>query len=793
MLPTKSPCVFFHCLMAAFWLMLSSAAIAQSTVYTPPPYQRSSFWISPPATNLQQYGVYHFRKNFFLKEKPASFRIKVSGDQHYRLYVNGRSVATGPARSDVAHWTYQTTNVAADLQTGNNTLAAVVWNDGEHSAWSQFSLHTGFFIEATSVNEQEASTNNSWKVMENMAYSPVASIAHITGAFQQVYAQRYPWGWQQQAYDDSKWPQAVVVNSVDMKDNKNRTMLPSLIPLPEEKLQRVKAIRRSNGLNSVTDNFIKGTGGLKIHPWADVTILMDQETLTNAYISLQTSGGRGAKITVTYAEALYDSNGNKGNRNEIKGKTIKGNEDIFLPDGGYKRLFTTLYYRTYRYVQLHIENHQEELVLEDFYGRFTGYPFKENARFKSNDSSLQKIWETGWRTARLCAFDTYMDCPYYEQLQYVGDTRIQALISLYVSGDDRLMKNAIQQMQYSILPEGLTQSRYPSNNVQVIPPFSLLWIAMIHDYWMHKKDEVFVQQFLPDIKKIITWHKAFINEKGMLNKMPHWNFVDWPKEWPWTGIENESGVPAGTITGNSSILTLQYVMALQKAAALITGYDDFVTAGQYITVADTLKKLVYKNCWSSSSNLLADTPDKNIFSQHAQALAVLTSTLPVADEKTVLTNTISNSSLIQCTYYYRFYLLQALKKAGLANLYLSQLAPWKNMIDIGLSTFAEAPEPTRSDCHAWSASPCYDLLATVAGIVPASAGFSAVRIQPHLGTLTFCESAMPHPNGMIEVSYKKNDSGRWQAAIELPKDIRGKFIWQGKTYSLKGGRNRFVL
>ena len=50
---------------------------------------------------------------------------------------------------------------------------------------------------------------------------------------------------------------------------------------------------------------------------------------------------------------------------------------------------------------------------------------------------MKQIWETGWRTARLCAHETYFDCPYYEQLQYVGDTRIQALISLYVDGDDR--------------------------------------------------------------------------------------------------------------------------------------------------------------------------------------------------------------------------------------------------------------------------------------------------------------------------------------------------------------------
>jgi hypothetical protein len=57
----------------------------------------------------------------------------------------------------------------------------------------------------------------------------------------------------------------------------------------------------------------------------------------------------------------------------------------------------------------------------------------------TDDPELSKIFEIGWRTARLCAMETYMDCPYYEQLQYIGDARIQALISLFNSGDEELL------------------------------------------------------------------------------------------------------------------------------------------------------------------------------------------------------------------------------------------------------------------------------------------------------------------------------------------------------------------
>ena len=115
--------------------------------------------------------------------------------------------------------------------------------------------------------------------------------------------------------------------------------------------------------------------------------------------------------------------------------------------------------------------------MESLTANFTAYPFEERASFKSNDADLDKIWQISWRTARLDAHETYMDTPYYEQLQYVGDTRIQALISYSVAGDDRLARQALEAFNLSRIPEGITRSRYPSSLPQNIPTFSLLWIS----------------------------------------------------------------------------------------------------------------------------------------------------------------------------------------------------------------------------------------------------------------------------------------------------------------------------
>jgi alpha-L-rhamnosidase len=95
-----------------------------------------------------------------------------------------------------------------------------------------------------------------------------------------------------------------------------------------------------------------------------------------------------------------------------------------------------------------------------------------------------------------------------------------------------------------------------------------------------------------------------------------------------------------------------------------------------------------------------------------------------------------------------------LQHAGLGNEYLYLLQPWRDMVALGLTTWAEKPEHTRSS-HAWSAHPNFDLLTIVAGIRPATPRFNAVTIQPHLGPLKHGRATMAHPKGEITVEYTR--------------------------------------
>ena len=117
------------------------------------------------------------------------------------------------------------------------------------------------------------------------------------------------------------------------------------------------------------------------------------------------------------------------------------------------------------------------------------------------------------------------------------------------------------------------------------------------------------------------------------------------------------------------------------------------------------------------------------------------------------------------------------------------------------STWPETPGNTRSDSHAWSAHPIYDLLTLVAGIEPASPGFATVRIAPHMGNLPSLSASYPHRQGEIKVEYHYTGSqeqhvrrgSAFHADITLPGALTGTFQFDGQSWPLKPGSNRIGI
>jgi alpha-L-rhamnosidase len=766
-------------------------------------------WIAPAATTKAATGIFDFRKIISLNASPRQCVVHVSADNRFQLYVNGQRVGEGPARGDLQHWRYEEFDIAPLLHKGTNVIAARVWNFGDQTPAAQISLRTGFLLWTTGNKESTLNTDASWQVHAEQAwrYEPTGPpLNSLTGPGEILDGSKYDWRWTD-ARDATSWSAAVVIAAPQFAPSggpaptaANWMLTPDTLPAMESKPAIAGKVVRSVGVSTTAFP----DQALTIAPHMHVSLLLDRGVLTTAYPQLAVSDGTGAHIRLTYAEALYDDHGEKGNRNQIVGKHMdpKLLHDTYLPSGDATvQTFEPLWWRTWRYLQVDVDTEDKPVTLQSLHSRTTSYPFQERASFHSSDPELEAIWQVGWRTARVNAHETYMDCPYFEQTQYIGDTRIEALVSYAMSGDDRLARQALISFADSALPSGLTQSRFPAQGVQVIPPFSLLWIGMLHDFWMYRPDaDTTVRQLLPQTRAVLQHFQGLQRADGLLGKLPQdglglWNFLDWTKPYP-------IGAPPEDPDGGSVPLSLQLASALRDEADLEAAFGDAGRADDDRTAATRITTAAFAEAWEADLGLLADTPARTSFSQHANILGVLTGAIPQPQQHAVLETILqgepggqprgSVSPLAPASYYFRFYLARALDHAGMDDLYLQTLWPWHNMLELGLTTWAEAPEPTRSDAHAWSSHPNYDLLTLVAGIRPDAPRFDRVLIAPHLGSLTWLEATMPHPRGDIRVSYRR-EGGSVDATIELPPGLEGRFQVAGKEQQLHSGVQHFLL
>ena len=781
---------------AIFWVVLPLIVEAQTVDPAILQKRWPAFWVTVPNESSDGYGVYLFRKAVELSTKPGTFIIHVSADNRYKLFVNEKLVSLGPARGDLSHWNFETVDIATYLKAGKNILAAQVWNEGEWKPEAQITFRTGFILQGATVNEAAVNTNDTWKCVRDDSYAPLrfnARTYYVSGAGEIRNMAVHPWFWQTENFDDNSWQKArQIFNGLPKTvlgafGTTNGWMLvPSAIPQMELKDERlVKLTDVSGGINLPAE-FPAQQKEFSIPAASSVNIILDQSYLTNAYPNLLFSAGKNAAISISYAETMYSKFPVKGNRNETKGMQFFGRTDSLVSDGTNDQRFTSLTYRTYRYVQLQIVTQNEPLFIKDFYGTFTGYPFEMKASASGVDEEINKILNIGWRTARLCAMETYMDCPYYEQLQYVGDARIQALVTLYNSGDERMVKNAINLMDFSRQPEGITLSRHPSYTPQYIPTFSLWYIGMLHDYSRYGSDVEFVKSKISGTREILGYFKSYQQPDGSLKNVPQWMFTDWVdknKEWRF-------GVGPMSVNGVSAMLDLQLLWAYQSAADLETKLGIPAMAAHYQKSIEQLKRTIIEKYWDKKNKLFADREEKDVFSQHTNSLAILTGIVGKEEIPGLAQQVLNNKNLAPASIYFKYYLHQALIKAGLGNDYLIWLDKWRESIQMGLTTWAETSDltTTRSDCHAWGASPNIEFYRTILGIDSDAPGFARVKIEPHLGTIKNISGEMPHPKGKVSVQYS-HSNGQARAVVTLPENITGRFVWKGRSSPLKTGRN----
>jgi hypothetical protein len=787
-------------LIPALMLVMAGTALAAPS--------DSEGWISHPAvvTSSTQPVVLHFRRELRIEKIPATLPVSVTADNRFILFVNGKRVASGPSTGALERWRTTSIDLAPHLRPGANVIAAAVWDfvrkqptakPGEPLpaasalppqvapiAWQSAGL--GFRL----IGGDVSTTAPGWRVKIDAGHSAGNGRAqvprkryYVASAPEIIDAAKANWDWAAST-QSAGWE-----NAVPSPQAMGRTLIAD--PLPPQRYAPVApgSVVRSDlaGAQSFPARSITVPAGTR------AKILMRRDAMISAYPELDVSGGRGATIKLTYTEALYDADANRGDRNLIGDRHALGVFDTFIADGA-RRTFAPLWWRTWRYAELDIQTGTEPLTLEALRVFETGYPFQKIARFDSSDPQLNKIWEIGWRTAEVDAHETYMDSSYWEQLQYQGDTRLQMLISYAVSGDPRLAEQAIESFAESDVHGGLQQGAYPSRSDNVIATFALAWVGMLADWQLEQPDTRVIVRNLPRMRKVLDWFEHTRQPNGLIGKNPHWNFIDWVRS-----KNDREFFPSFGKDGGSCLMTALWLGALQQGAVLETAHGDGKIAARNTARAQAARDAVRKLCWNQERGLFADNADFTLYSQHMNALAVLYDIADRKDAPAILERVTvpgrgidAPEGMFTTTYYFAWYLIRAFEHAGLADRYPTLLQTWRDLLALNYTSWPESRGETRSDTHAWSAHPTADLLGIVAGIRPAAPGYARLRVAPLLGTLTRLDATAATPKGTVSVRYRV-DGGRLTAQIERPADLPGDFVWKGKSYPLTNTSSRFVL
>lgn len=634
--------------------------------------------------------------------RAPEFPVRISADGRYKLFVNGTFVQAGPLKGDDKVRFYDERDISPWLIPGENRIEITLLNYpadknyGNHSIFRSGEPRLYFCpqIEWETFIDRSVSFPP-----EEDGFSPLIIHEAHTGAA--------PGDLWQPAVDlpfDSL-PEILRPENLEPRDIPFAVKIPHAFDLPV----------------------------MEIPAHSEKTFVLDAGEEMCAYLSLALAGGEGSSLDILYSEC-YTGDGFRTHREDAAHGHLKGYHDRYQVSGSADEVFQPFWFRTFRFIQVRIRTAGAPLLLRSFTYEETGYPLKAKKPASFPDETMEKIWDISLRTLKRCMHDTYMDCPFYEQLPYIMDTRSEILYTYAVSGDDRLARHAIRDFSRAMRPCGLLNCSYPNVNDNIIPGFSLYYILMVHDHMRYFRDKELITEVLPVIKDILQYFQENTGEDGLVKKTggmnlesPLWSFIDWAEPWMAT-----TGMPEAGLHGPLTMESLLYIMGLEAAADLCEFADETQTeslpaitpktqavkkqdparlteAQRYRLQADAVRAAIRRHCMDADG-MITDGPGRSELSQHGQVFGVLSGVLSEEEGKRNLIKAIEDPAITRCTVAMMFYLFRALEKTGLYETYTDRYWDlWRQMIADGCTTCIEGENYARSECHAWGALALYEM------------------------------------------------------------------------------------
>lgn len=532
-----------------------------------------------------------------------------------------------------------------------------------------------------------------------------------------------------------------------------------------------RIVWKSGSLSNEQQLLIPGTGQaelsdkpltiLKNTAAAQTSILLDFGKELQGGLQLVTGiwpGNQPVKVRIRFGESVSEAMSDVGGKGGATNDHAIRDFETLLPWLGVAEVGNT----GYRFVRIDLTGENTRLILKEVraISRFRDIPYKGS--FNCSDPLLNQIWKMGAYTVQLNMQNYLWDGVKRDRLVWVGDLNPEIATINAVFGSHPVVPKSLDFAKaITPLPEWMNG----------ISAYSMWWIINQRDWYYHSGDLAYLeaqQAYLTRLLDLLS-QKIDQNNSEILDGQ---RFLDWPSS------EDPKAVHAG--------LQSMMVMSLSAGADLCTVLHDQATA---------------QKCLEAVKRLQQNVPDHNQ-SKQAAALLSLSGLMPAqkANEEVIAVGGAKNFST-----FFGYYMLQAKAKAGDYEGSLNIIRKyWGAMIKMGATTFWEdfnmdwlknaAPidelvPPGKIDIHGaygaycyigfrhslshgWASGPTPWLTAHVLGITVLEPGCRLVKVEPHLGDLSFAEGSFPTPYGLITVKHTKLANGKIKTAIRKPRKVK---------------------
>ena len=764
-------------------------------------------WIWAAGDGKVRNAYYYFRKCFTLDTLSDGHRLYIAADTRYQLFINGSFVGRGAPQSQPFFQYYDEYDIDDDLKAGDNCIAVIVNHVGHME-----DTRGGLLAEVVDGDGHTVlATGPDWRVARSRAWQERTYFVRMnqTTPYQEFFdARGVPEGWTETGFDDSGWPGTVVIRG-RISDRPPAVMpwsrlirrdipfmtadpvLPARIERVEESLDLINRSRTEDlapGLSMVgkpirysraegTENLCSDDGATIVqnslnHLDLDFdgmyapAIVLDFGRVITARAELRLDGVDGGVVEMGYAERLIDGHFNIAMECEFADRyTMKDGEQTF-------ESFT---WKSFRYMKLRFRNCFEPVTVHFVRGIISTYPYEERGGFTSNDSELNAVFDISRETIRLCSNEFLMDTPWREQAQWLGDVALVTVPTIYACfGDTQLAGKFLQQSGNNQHPTGMISN--VSNKVNhawqsAIPDYSLWWVMGIWNHYMYTGDERWVHQLYPQALRVIYAHINYVNERGLIEDMPYWAFVDW--------ADTDR---RGECTAYNAI----FYGALEAISRMACLKSDAYTRQLADEAMSMIKANLQKRLFDSERSCFADACIDGALSEKASEQANFAAiNWGLCDEETtaeIISAFYEQKSIQKFTEAQPFFMtvvLRALDRAGRFDLALRLIRErWgKRMVAKGAtSTYEEWYQNgswrsgefsgfLRTHSHAWSGCPAEFLIKNLIGLEIVEPGCKKVRLQPQETPFDY-EATFPTPHGPILVKWA---SGTIQ--IDAPMEV----------------------